>query len=136
MINPQNSREMQRNHEKTAEIHRNPVKPNCQCQKFKNLIVLVWVPLLVPVLLLMLLLPPVPLLMLLLPLHTHAHTRTTHTYSRTFTSVHVVCSGFSAPCSEPAASLQRGADTGFEDMVSIGGIMKVSGAIGSAEHLA
>ena len=50
--------------------------------------------------------------------------------------VHVVCSGFSAPCSEPAASLQRGADTGFEDMASIGGIMKVSGTIGSAEHLA
>ena len=116
------------------------MKPNCQCQKFQNLIVLLWVLLLVPVLLLMLLLP-VPLLMLLQPLHTHAHTRTTHIlqdihqcargvhvvctwYAR---GVHVVCSGFSAPCSEPAASLQRGADTGFEDMVS--------GAIGSAEHL-
>ena len=112
--NPQNSREMLRNHEKTGEIHR---KPNCQCQKLKNLIVLVWVLLLVPVLLLMLLLP-VPLLMLLLPLHTHAHTRTTHTYSRTFTSVHVVCTWYArgmhvvctwcaAAFQRPAASLQR-----------------------------
>ncbi len=77
----------------------------------------------------------------------NAAAATTHTYSRTFSSahmvctwyargVHVVCSGLSAPCSEPAASLQRGADTGFEDIASIGGIMKVSGAIGSAEHLA
>ncbi len=81
--------------------------------------------------------------------HTRTHTHHTHIlqdllqcargvhvvctwYAR---GVHVVRSGFSAPRSEPAASLQRGADTGFEDMASIGGIMKVSGAIGSAEHL-
>ena len=108
---------------------------------------LVRVLLLVPVLLLMLLLPvPLLMLLLLLPLHTHAHTHT-HTHTHTLQDllqcargaargVHVVCNGFSTPCSEPAASLQRGADTGFEDMASIGGIMKVSGAIGSTEHLA
>ena len=45
----------------------------------------------------------------------NAAAATTHT--RTHTHTH---SGFSAPCSEPAASLQRGADTGFEDMASIG----------------
>ncbi len=91
---------MLRNHEKTYEIHRNHMKPNCQCQKLENLIVLVRVLLLVPVLLLMLLLP-VPLLMLLPPLHTHAHTHAhthththTHTYSRTFSSVHVVCTWY------------------------------------------
>ena len=79
--------------------------------------------------------------------HTCTHT---HTYTPGLSPVctwcargmHVVCTWcargvqrlFSA-CSELVASLQRGADTGFEDMASIGGIMKVSGAIGSAEHL-
>ncbi len=79
-----------------------------------------WVLLLVPVLLLMLLLP-VPLLMLLLLLPLHTHTPGPSPVCTWCARGMHVCSGFSASCSEE---------------LTLGGITKVSGAIGSAERLA